>query len=385
MNRRCFAAVSIVALLLPLACMGSAEIGGYANLVRRVAPSVVTVVVEEKQISAGQRAAEHASAESTNDIGALIRRLLTGGIGGPEDQRPTGALGSGFVIRADGLIVTNRHVVNGAFRIRVRLPDGRDVPAKLLGADAVTDIALLKVSVGNLPALRLGTSQSVSVGDPVIAIGNPFGLGQSVSAGIISARGRTLEDDPYIDFLQTDAAINHGNSGGPLMSPEGTVVGITSAIFSPSGGSVRIGFCHSCGNGLLRDRSTGVQGPRGAGLSWHIGAGADADTGQGAGHESTDGCVDNLSGSGRTGIGRFHSRRCAARHRFDQSVFQNLGQADGAPAARRARHHDPAASGQVRIYCVESGASAGSSFGPGAQRRSGHVGAWAQFGRGQHD
>jgi serine protease Do len=240
MNSRCLAAASIMALLLPFTSKGSAEIGGYANLVRRVAPSVVTVVVEEKQISAGQRAAEHASAANTNDIGDLIRRLLTGGLG--EDQRPSGSLGSGFVIRADGLIVTNRHVVNGAFKIRVHLPDGRDVPAKLLGADAVTDIALLKVNVANLPALRLGTSQSVAVGDPVIAIGNPFGLGQSVSAGIISARGRTLEDDPYIDFLQTDAAINHGNSGGPLMSPEGIVVGVTSAIFSPSGGSVGLGF-----------------------------------------------------------------------------------------------------------------------------------------------
>jgi serine protease Do len=100
----------------------------------------------------------------------------------------------------------------------------------------------LKVSAGNLPALRLGSSNSVSVGDAVIAIGNPFGLGQSVSAGIISARARTLEDDPYIDFLQTDAAINHGNSGGPLLSTDGTVIGVTSAIFSPSGGSVGLGF-----------------------------------------------------------------------------------------------------------------------------------------------
>jgi serine protease Do len=232
-----------VSMLLPFAPRaGGAESGGYASLVRRVAPSVVTVVVEEKPVSAGQRAAELASAESGNDLGTLIRRLLTGGAGGPEDQRPTGSLGSGFIIRTDGLIVTNRHVVNGARKILVRLPDGRDVPAKLLGADAVTDIALLKVSAGKLPALRLGTSQSISVGDPVIAIGNPFGLGQSVSAGIISARGRSLEDDPYIDFLQTDAAINHGNSGGPLMSPDGSVVGVTSAIFSPSGGSVGLGF-----------------------------------------------------------------------------------------------------------------------------------------------
>src|ERR1700690_3725195 len=166
MNVRGLGAISLMALLLSVASKAG-SVGGYASLVRRVAPSVVTIMVEEKQVSAGQRAAELASAENGNDIGALIRRLLTGGLGNPEDQRPTGALGSGFVIRSDGLIVTNRHVVNGALKIRVHLPDDRDVPAKLLGMDAVTDIALLKVNAGNLAALRLGTSQSVSVGDPV--------------------------------------------------------------------------------------------------------------------------------------------------------------------------------------------------------------------------
>jgi serine protease Do len=229
--------------LLPLA--GGAATGsttGYAQLVREVAPSVVTVMVEERRVSAGQRAAELATSVNSNDVNSVIRRLLSGNLGSPDDDRPTAALGSGFVIRADGLIVTNRHVVNGALKVKIKLPDGRELPAKILGADAVTDIALLKVDGIKLPALRLGSSQSVSVGDAVIAIGNPYGLGQSVSAGIISARSRTLEDDPYIDFLQTDAAINHGNSGGPLMTPDGAVVGVTSAIFSPSGGSVGLGF-----------------------------------------------------------------------------------------------------------------------------------------------
>jgi serine protease Do len=234
---------AVLGLLLPLssgAASGSSE--GYAALVRQVAPSVVTVMVEEKRVSPGQRAAELASAVNPNDISVVIRRLLSGNLGNPDDDRPTGALGSGFVIRSDGLIVTNRHVVNSALKVRIRLPDGRDFPAKILGADAVTDIALLKVEGVRLSPLRLGSSQAVSVGDAVIAIGNPYGLGQSVSAGIISARARTLEDDPYIDFLQTDAAINHGNSGGPLMTPDGIVVGVTSAIFSPSGGSVGLGF-----------------------------------------------------------------------------------------------------------------------------------------------
>jgi serine protease Do len=235
----------LAALLLPFTCAASDAVpSGYAPLVRRVAPSVVTVIVEEQSIGAGERAAARAAADTGYDaVGALIRRLLSGANGGAgADDRASGALGSGFVIRADGLIITNRHVIAGARTVRVRLSDSRELPAKIIGADAVTDIALLKVSAGNLPALRLGTSSAVSVGDAVIAIGNPFGLGQSVSAGIISARARTLEDDPYIDFLQTDAAINHGNSGGPLLSVDGTVIGVTSAIFSPSGGSVGLGF-----------------------------------------------------------------------------------------------------------------------------------------------
>ena len=233
---------AVFALLLSCAVAADAVITvSYAPLVKRVAPSVVTVIVEEKRLGAGQRAAELASADNGNDAGTIIRRLLAGTPSTPDD-RPSGSLGSGFVIRADGLIVTNRHVINGARVVKVRLADSREVMAKILGADAVTDIALLKVDLNDLPVLHLGTSAAVSVGDAVIAIGDPFGLGQSVSAGIISARARILEDDPYIDFLQTDAAINHGNSGGPLLTLDGKVVGVTSAIFSPSGGSVGLGF-----------------------------------------------------------------------------------------------------------------------------------------------
>ena len=235
---------ALAALVLSFTCSAGDNMpSGYAPLVRRVGPSVVTVIVEEQRVSAGARAAERVNAATSYDaVGALIRRLLSGANANPGNDGASGALGSGFVIRADGLIVTNRHVIAGARTVRVHLSDGRELPAKILGADAVTDIALLKVSAGNLPVLRLGTSQAVSVGDAVIAIGNPFGLGQSVSAGIVSARARTLEDDPYIDFLQTDAAINQGNSGGPLLSTDGTVIGVTSEIFSPSGGSVGLGF-----------------------------------------------------------------------------------------------------------------------------------------------
>jgi serine protease Do len=234
-------ACALVLLLEPLA---DAANGGYAALVKQVAPSVVTVLVEEHGESAAQRAVERATADnSDSDARAFMRRMLSGPGGGNLPPGGSGsALGSGFVISADGLIVTNRHVVAGARSVRVKLADGREVPAQVIGVDATTDIALLRVSAGRLPALHLGSSDKVSIGDPVVAIGNPFGLGQSVTAGILSARGRVLEEDPYIDFLQTDAAINLGNSGGPLLSTDGVVVGVNTAILTPSGGSVGLGF-----------------------------------------------------------------------------------------------------------------------------------------------
>src|SRR3984885_2224649 len=232
------------ALLLWLQPRADAATGGYAVLVRQVAPSVVTVLVEEHGEGAAQRAVERATADNQDsDARAFMRRMLSGpGGGNPPPGASGSALGSGFIISADGLIVTNRHVVVGARTVRVKLADGREVPAQVIGVDATTDIALLRVSAGRLPALHLGSSDKVSIGDPVVAIGNPFGLGQSVTAGILSARGRVLDEDPYIDFLQTDAAINLGNSGGPLISTDGAVVGVTTAILSPSGGSVGLGF-----------------------------------------------------------------------------------------------------------------------------------------------
>jgi serine protease Do len=153
------------------------------------------------------------------------------------------ALGSGFVISADGFIVTNNHVVQDAENIKVILNDQTKLDATLVGRDEKTDLALLKVKAPNaLPTLSWGDSDHARVGDPVMAIGNPFGLGGTVTAGIISARARDIQAGPYDDFIQTDASINQGNSGGPLLNAEGQVVGINSAIFSPSGGSVGIGF-----------------------------------------------------------------------------------------------------------------------------------------------
>jgi serine protease Do len=153
------------------------------------------------------------------------------------------ALGSGFVISADGVIVTNNHVIDGASEIKVTLDDGTELPAKLLGADPKSDLAVIKIqSPKPLATIAWGDSDKLKLGDQILAIGNPFGIGTTVTAGIVSARGRDLHSGPYDDFIQIDAPINHGNSGGPLVDGSGNVVGINTAIYSPNGGSVGVGF-----------------------------------------------------------------------------------------------------------------------------------------------
>lgn len=153
------------------------------------------------------------------------------------------SLGSGFIISKDGYIVTNNHVIAEADEITINLSDDTKATAEVIGTDKKTDLALLKIEVNrNLPYVEFGDSDDARVGDWVIAIGNPFGLGGSVSAGIISARARDINAGPFDDFIQTDAAINKGNSGGPLFDTDGNVIGINTAIFSPSGGNVGIGF-----------------------------------------------------------------------------------------------------------------------------------------------
>jgi serine protease Do len=161
----------------------------------------------------------------------------------PAPERRTQSLGSGFVIDPSGIIVTNNHVIEGADEITVTLQDNTSLKATLIGRDERVDIALLRVKSDKpLPAVAFGDSDASRVGDWVLAIGNPFGLGGSVTAGIVSARGRDIRQGPYDDFIQTDAAINKGNSGGPLFNMDGQVIGINTAIYSPSGGSIGIGF-----------------------------------------------------------------------------------------------------------------------------------------------
>ena len=169
-----------------------------------------------------------------------------GGGGDQPDNQPAHrgqALGSGFIIDPSGIIVTNNHVIEGADEITVTLHDGTSLKAKLVGKDEKSDVAVLKVeSPAPLPSVPFADSDTARVGDWVLAIGNPFGLGGSVTAGIVSARGRDIRQGPYDDFIQTDAAINRGNSGGPLFNMDGQVIGINTAIYSPSGGSIGIGF-----------------------------------------------------------------------------------------------------------------------------------------------
>jgi serine protease Do len=160
-----------------------------------------------------------------------------------QTPRKVQALGSGFIIDPTGWVVTNNHVVDGASQVKVIMNDGTQYKAQVKGRDPKTDLALLKINAGKpLPYVEFGSSDQARVGDWVLAVGNPFGLGGSVTAGIISARGRDINSGPYDDFLQVDAPINQGNSGGPLFNEQGQVIGINTAIFSPSGGSVGIGF-----------------------------------------------------------------------------------------------------------------------------------------------
>jgi serine protease Do len=170
-------------------------------------------------------------------------RHFRGMPGLPEGRREARSLGSGFIISADGEILTNAHVVEGADSIIVKLSDNSEKPARLIGLDKASDVALLKIDASGLPAVKLGDSSTVEVGDWVLAIGSPFGLEHSVTQGIVSAIGRSLPDGNYVPFIQTDVAVNPGNSGGPLFNLRGeVVVGINSQIYSRSGGYMGLSF-----------------------------------------------------------------------------------------------------------------------------------------------
>ena len=160
----------------------------------------------------------------------------------PQEEQPIRGEGSGFIIRPDGLILTNAHVVEGATRVTVQLTDRREYSAKVIGEDKTSDVALVKINADNLPTVTLGDSNSLQVGQWVLAIGAPFGFENSATSGIVSAKGRTLPDSGYVPFIQTDVPINPGNSGGPLFNMQGQVVGINSQIYSRTGGYMGVSF-----------------------------------------------------------------------------------------------------------------------------------------------
>jgi serine protease Do len=258
-----FALAPLVILLLlaigPTAFARSAP-DSFADLAEKLLPAVVNIATTTKITEANR---------GDPDLEELFRQFFDrqrrGGSGGNQGQGDQGdsgsgdnsgngggsgvlprevtSLGSGFIIDPTGYIVTNNHVIESAEEITVRMQDGTEYKARVIGHDPKTDLALLKVNAPQpLPYVEWGDSDKARIGDWVIAIGNPFGLGGSVTAGILSARQRDINAGPYDDFLQTDAAINRGNSGGPMFDLDGKVIGINTAIFSPSGGSIGIGF-----------------------------------------------------------------------------------------------------------------------------------------------
>ena len=205
---------------------GVAPGGSFRQAAQKAAPAVVSINVQQK------------SRGKTRRADPWFRFFEE-----PEDEAPSGGMGSGVIVSPEGYILTNHHVIEGAEAIEVNLNDGRRAMAKVIGTDPETDLALLKIELGQLPVIVLGQVDSLQVGDAVLAIGNPFGVGQTVTSGIVSALGRKqLGINTFENFIQTDAAINPGNSGGALVDANGALMGINTAIYSRSGGNMGIGF-----------------------------------------------------------------------------------------------------------------------------------------------
>ena len=250
------AAIGAVGMMMPMqttaqtatvAPIAWTQPANLADLIEVVSPAVVKITATHSGKTA-QNIPQNMLPDNLPEgpMGEMFKRFFDEQQGGPKQFRnaqPAQALGSGFVIDEDGIIVTNNHVVEGADKLSVTLKDGREFDATLLGTDPKTDLAVLKIDAGGkLPTVGWGNSDKLRVGDPVFAVGAPFGLSGSVTSGIVSARGRDIGAGPYDDFIQVDAPINKGNSGGPLFDAQGNVVGVNTAIYSPSGGSVGIGF-----------------------------------------------------------------------------------------------------------------------------------------------
>lgn len=222
--------VSIVSAPVASALPASAPMAGYSTAARKASPSVVSVT------------AMRAPQRNPHADDPWFRFFFREG-NGPQRPEPQRGLGSGVIVSPEGYLLTNNHVIDGASEIEVQLADGRQASAQVIGADPETDVAVLKITLDKLPAVTFGRVDELQVGDIVLAIGNPFAVGQTVTSGIVSALGRSrLGINTFENFIQTDAAINPGNSGGALVDVNGNLVGINTAIFSRSGGSLGIGF-----------------------------------------------------------------------------------------------------------------------------------------------
>ena len=213
----------------------------FADLAEQLSPSVVNISTTQKVEASANRNMPRPNVPPGSPFEDFFKDFFDDRA--QQGPRKVQSLGSGFIIDSDGVVITNNHVIEEADEIVVILSDGTELDAELVGRDPKTDLAVLQVeSDMPLPAVKLGDSDSMRVGDWVMAIGNPFGLGGTVTAGIVSARNRDINSGPYDDFIQTDASINRGNSGGPLFNMNGDVIGVNTAIISPSGGSIGIGF-----------------------------------------------------------------------------------------------------------------------------------------------
>lgn len=242
--KRMYSRTMWLLVLCLFAGMAKAQLPDFTGLVSEASPAVVSVMAtrtaEAQAQARGQRGAEE------EEMHEFFRRFFgqPGMPGMPQVPRDRTSQGTGFIISADGYVLTNHHVIDGADDIHVQLADRRELPAELVGSDAETDVALLKLDATGLPTVKLGDSDTLKPGQWVVAIGSPFGFNHSVTAGIVSATGRSsqMAGQQYVPFIQTDVAINRGNSGGPLLDIEGRVVGINSQIFSNTGGFMGVSF-----------------------------------------------------------------------------------------------------------------------------------------------
>ena len=219
----------------------------FSTITSRDGPAVVNISVSSTKKASSDESEAIAGMDPDDPMAQLFRHFQNGAQGRrgqqqPQREVPTRGQGSGFIVSADGIILTNAHVVKDAKDVTVKLTDRREFRAKVLGSDAKTDIAVLKIEAKNLPTVALGSTKQLKVGEWVLAIGSPFGFENTVTAGVVSAKGRSLPDDSYVPFIQTDVAINPGNSGGPLLNSRGEVVGINSQIYSRSGGYQGVSF-----------------------------------------------------------------------------------------------------------------------------------------------